>query len=269
LRWSHLVPLHRLQLTEAHLAVTPLLLLSTGAGVYLSARARRQSGYDCLAFAIGATLLFGLAVLYILTISFRGEWSLFLLVQKMIPGAVGIRVGFRSQVISGMFLCVALAVAAEAFLRRRARNLSPRSVSIGSTIVLAFGLLLLTEQVNLRSLAQFDYIKENALLASVPPPPDQCRAFAYYNDGSRGLAAIHVDAMRIAQKYGIPTVNGYSGGAPVGWNLSNVWEPDYLARVKDWVRKNGFIGPLCYYSEPTKTWSFVDVWTREGSLITN
>jgi hypothetical protein len=266
LKWSHLIPPRRLQLTEVHLAVTPLLVVTAGVGIYLSFRARGASAYDRLAYTVGAAVFFGFAALYLLTISFRGEWSLFLLVQKIIPGAVGIRVGFRSQVVSGMFVCVALALGAEAFLRRCARNLSPSSVSIGSTIVLALGLLLLTEQANLASLAHFDRTKENALLASVPPPPNQCRAFAYYNDGSRALAAIHVDAMRIAQKYGLPTVNGYSGRAPVGWNLSNVWEPDYLDRVKDWARHKGFVGPLCFYSEPTKTWS---VWNLQGSIVPN
>lgn len=266
LRWSHLIPLHRLQFTEAHLAVTPLLVVSTVAGIYLSFRARRQSDYDRMASAIGAAVILGAALFYILTISFRGEWSLFLLVQKIIPGAVAIRVGFRSQVISGMFLCVALAMAAEAFLRR---CVARQSVTFGCIVVLALGLLLVTEQVNLRSLSQVDRTKESALLASVPRPPDQCRAFAYYNDGSRSLAAIHVDAMRIAQKFGVPTVNGYSGGAPIGWTLSNVWDPGYLDRVKEWVRQNGFVGPLCYYSEPTKTWSFIDAWNRQGAIVPN
>ncbi len=65
--------------------------------------------------------------------------------------------------------------------------------------------------------------------------------------------------MRIGQKFNLPTVNGYSGGVPTGWNLGNVWDPAYLERIKHWSRDKGLVGTLCYYVEPTKTWSFIDV----------
>jgi hypothetical protein len=201
--------------------------------------------------------------MYVLTISIRGEWSPFFLVQEVVPGAVGIRVGFRSQVISGMFIAVAFSVVAEAFLRGRSAEKSSteegRRIRALEPAVLLVGTLLLLEQVNLASMSSFDRIKEQALLASVPAPPSGCRAFAYYNDGSRSLAAVLVDAMRISQKFGVPTVNGYSGGAPPGWTLNGVWEGDYVDRVKQWVRVKDIAGPLCLYVEPTKTWSFMDL----------
>jgi hypothetical protein len=253
LRWSGAIVPYRLTLTEIHLAVTPLLVLASITGIYLSTRVVRASEYDRLVAAIGVAILFAFAMVYAFTITYRGEWSPFFLVQKVIPGAVGIRVGFRSQVISGMFITLAFALGAEAWLRRGSVSLTP------SLVVLAVGGLLVTEQVDIRSLSHLDRIKEEALLAAVPPPPSQCRAFAYYNDGSRPQAAILVDAMRIGQKFHLPTVNGYSGGVPEGWDLANVWDPAYLDRVKQWLRVKGFAGPLCYYVEPTKTWSFVDL----------
>jgi len=64
--------------------------------------------------------------------------------------------------------------------------------------------------------------------------------------------------MRISQRFGLPTVNGYSGGVPVGWDLGVIWAPDYLDRVKRWLRDKSFAGTLCYYVEPTKTWSIID-----------
>ena len=207
-------------------------------------------------------MFFGFLALYVLTITIRGEWSAFFLVQEIIPGAVGIRVGFRSQVISGMFMAVAFAVVAEAFLRReRSSNSSPKWRLRNPALepaVLVVGVLLVLEQINRASASRFDRVTEQALLASVPRPPSECRAFAYYNDGSRPHAALLVDAMRISQKFDLPTVNGYSGGAPPGWTLNRVWEPDYMDRVKQWARDNGLAGPLCFYVEPTKTWSFID-----------
>ena len=261
LRRSGLVPVHRLHDTESHLAVTPLLVAATAVGTFLSARAARRSEYERFAAAVGIAVFVGFLALYVLTITIRGEWSAFFLVQEIIPGAVGIRVGFRSQVISGMFMAVAFAVVAEAFLRReRSANSSPKPrlrTTMLEPAVLALGILLVLEQVNLASMSKFDRVAEEALLASVPRPPSECRAFAYYNDGSRTLPALLVDAMRISQKFDVPTMNGYSGGTPPGWDL-NPWKEGYMDHVKQWARDNGVAGPLCHYVEPTKTWSFID-----------
>jgi hypothetical protein len=253
LRHSGVIPQHRLQYPEFHVAVTPLLVTVTAVGTFLSARAARRSDYQHFAAAIGSAVFVGFIAMYVLTISIRGEWSPFFLVQEVVPGAVGIRVGFRSQVISGMFIAVAFSVVAEAFLRGRSAEKSSteegRRIRALEPAVLLVGTLLLLEQVNLASMSSFDRIKEQALLASVPAPPSGCRS----------LAAVLVDAMRISQKFGVPTVNGYSGGAPPGWTLNGVWEGDYVDRVKQWVRVKDIAGPLCLYVEPTKTWSFMDL----------
>ena len=63
------------------------------------------------------------------------------------------------------------------------------------------GILLVLELINRASVSRFDRLTEQALLASVPRPPSACRAFAYYNDGSRPHAALLVDAMRISQNF--------------------------------------------------------------------
>ena len=103
-----------------------------------------------------------------------------------------------------------------------------------------------------------DRFQEIGFLDATPSPPAACHVFAIYNDGSRMLQAIHIDAMRISQEFDLPTVNGYSGGVPPGWDLGGVWDPSYLDRVKKWLRDKGIAGPLCYYVVPTKTWSVVE-----------
>jgi hypothetical protein len=257
LRATHLIPLERLQMTEVHLAVTPLLVLTTITGTVLLLRDRQRTDYGRMAAALCVAILFGYVMLYVLTISFRGTTSLFLLVvQKIVPGAIAIRVGFRSQVVSAMFITLAFAVMAEAYLRRAERR-DPAHISAGGVRTLAIflvGGVLALEQVDLRSLSFADREREVAIVASAPSPPASCRAFAIYNDGSRKLQAIHIDAMRLAQRFGIPTLNGYSGGNPPGWDFGNVWEPNYIYKLKMWARAKGLAGPLCLYDASVKTW---------------
>jgi hypothetical protein len=191
-------------------------------------------------------------MLYVLTISFRGTTSLFLLVvQEIVPGAIAIRVGFRSQVVSALFITLAFALAAEAYLRRTERT---SAGGIHSLAILLVGMVLALEQVDLRSLSFADREREIAVVANAPPPPAFCRVFAIYNDGSRKLQAIHIDAMRLSQRFGIPTLNGYSGGNPPGWDFGNVWEGNYIEKLKAWSRNKGVAGPLCLYDATTKTW---------------
>ena len=200
-------------------------------------------------------VLFGYLLLYMLTQSFRGTTSLFLFCKIVLPRAIAIRVGFRSQVLSAMFVTLAFAVAAEAYLRREEER-NPAQVSTGasSLVILLLGGLLALEQVDLRSLSFADRKREIAMIADAPLPPASCRAFAIYNDGSRKLQAIHIDAMRLAQRFGIPTLNGYSGGNPPGWDFGNVWEGNYIDKLKTWSRNKGVAGPLCLYDAATKTW---------------
>lgn len=257
LRASHLIALDRLQMTEVHLAVTPLLVLATIVGTVLLLRDRARSNYAQMAVALCIAVLFGYVVLYVLTISFRGTTSLFLLVvQKIVPGAIAIRVGFRSQVVSAMFMTLAFAVMAEAYLRRAERRDPAHASAAGvrTLAVLLIGGVLALEQVDLRSLSFANREREVAIVASAPSPPASCRVFAIYNDGSRKLQAIHIDAMRLAQRFGIPTLNGYSGGNPPGWDFGNVWEGNYIDKLKTWSRNEGVAGPLCLYDATTKTW---------------
>ena len=256
LRATHIIPLDRLQMTEVHLAVTPLLVLATVIGTAWLLRNRQLSGYERMAAALCLAVLFGYVTLYVLTISFRGTSSLFLFVQKIVPGAIAIRVGFRSQVVSALFITLAFAVAAEAYLRRTERqDAAHPSAGRGRALaILLLGGVLALEQVDLKSLSFADRDRELATIASAPPPPAACRVFAIYNDGSRKLQAIHIDAMRLAQRFGIPTLNGYSGGNPPGWDFGNVWEPDYIDKLKIWARDKGVAGPLCLYDATVKTW---------------
>lgn len=260
LRASHIIPLQRLQMTEIQLAVTPLLVIAVTTGTIVIFRRRHSSMYCRAAAPLCVAILFGYAMLYLFTITIHGT-SLFFVIQKFVPGAIAIRVGFRSQVLSAGFMSLAFAVVAEAYLRLaddRTVGWHWLKVPARESAVLVVAAILALEQVDLHSLARLDRVQEEATLANTPPPPAECRVFAVYNDGSRMLQAIHTDAMRMSQRFDIPTVNGYSGGSPPRWDFGNVWEPSYLDKVRRWVRDNKVAGPLCLYDATVKRWRRID-----------
>ena len=52
--------------------------------------------------------------------------------------------------------------------------------------------------------------------------------------------------MFIAQRTGIPTLNGYSGQEPQGWaGLYYARNPDYAAQAAAWVAAKGVRGRVC------------------------
>jgi hypothetical protein len=261
LRASHVIPIHRLQMTELHLAVTPLLVIVVAAGNIILFRRRHTSMYCRTAAALCSAIFFGYAMLYLCTITIRGTTSIFFFVQDFVPGAVAIRFGFRSQVLSAGFMSLAFAAAAEAYIRLgNDRSVGWRWLKVPARdiAVLVVAAILALEQVDLHSLARLNRIREETMLADTPPPPVECRVFAIYNDSSRMLQAIHTDAMRISQRFEIPTVNGYSGGNPPGWDFGNVWESTYLDKVRRWVRDKKVAGPLCLYDATVKRWRRID-----------
>ena len=103
-------------IAESHLAITPLLVAVTAVGTFLSVRAARRSEYERFAAAVGIAVFIGFLALYLLTITIRGEWSAFFCCARDHSRCRRNQGGFRSQVISGMFMALAFAVVAEAFL---------------------------------------------------------------------------------------------------------------------------------------------------------
>jgi hypothetical protein len=62
-----------------------------------------------------------------------------------------------------------------------------------------------------------------------------------------------LEAMRIAQRHRIPTVNGYTGWTPPGWDLRVVTAPGYRARVRAWARRHA-VETLCEYDVDGRVW---------------
>jgi hypothetical protein len=167
--------------------------------------------------------------------------SLWWLVSKLIPGAGDIRAVYRFQHILAFPIAVVVAIGLhqsinyatghiQSFVKRRAWVL---------VAVAVFSLLLVIEQFNTGSLAHYSKEQQRNMLANISHPPQQAKVFALLlAEGLKKLPyEAQIDAMIIAQKYGLLTINGYSGQLPPGWGgIYDFNSPDYIAHLGRWIQ---------------------------------
>jgi hypothetical protein len=110
----------------------------------------------------------------------------------------------------------------------------------------ALALLLLVEQGNASQPARLSRAQNQNPLAWLPPPPADCRSFAVaaarraaFEDRGGAVDAKYpdnVDAMYLAQRWRLPTINGYSTFNPPDWAFGDSRAPDYRARILGYAK---------------------------------
>jgi len=170
-------------------------------------------------------------------------FSLWYIVWHRVPGGSAIRVAPRFQFLLSLVVVVGVIAALSAAWDAASRRIAPghplrRGMALG-LIGLASTCLLL-EQVNLVKTHGISRREEQARLGVIPAPPFPCDSFFLLEASSprRNRAALQIDAMLISQRLAVPTINGYSGFIPPGWNLADPAAPDYLDDVERWVSAN-------------------------------
>jgi hypothetical protein len=181
----------------------------------------------------------GILVSWVLTIQL---WILspWLLVHLLVPGAGGLRVVVRYQ----LFLTLPLFLLVAAAQRQRIAALWAHR----PMLVVAGVVLLFAEQLNGANPAKLDRPKQLAELETVPAPPAECRSFfvvAARPDASFSYASPlprlyphNVDAMYLAERWRVPTVNGFSTFNPPYWDFADPDDASYRARVKNYAARN-------------------------------
>jgi hypothetical protein len=135
------------------------------------------------------------------------------------------------------FYELALTVGLAAALSR-----APAQVWFRRLVVLIAAVLLVTSW----NRTQFDYERPRADYARWVEPPIQvdptCRSFfiqrgsAAYDARSGHIWSLYgVDAMFVSLTYRVPTLNGYSAWAPIGWALADPTSPEYEREVREWI----------------------------------
>jgi len=219
-----------------HRSGFPLFLFAlVCAAAWKLVRQRGESGF-ARAFALA------LVVSWVLILRF-GPVSPWILAHAILPGASGVRVLLRYQ----LFLILPSLLLAGYVWRAKLAEARP-------VVALAVVALLIAEQINLEPIARFDRRAQMAALDAVPPPPPHCRRFyvvsarkgepVFLDPRIDGIYPHNVDAMFLAERWRLPTINGFSTFNPPDWNFAEPRTPDYRARVEAYATKHQLTG-LC------------------------
>jgi hypothetical protein len=129
-----------------------------------------------------------------------------------------------------------------------------RRVALAAIVAASVGLSL--EEVNLTPTHRIHRREELARLASIPSPGRRCQSFCIRESSPvrpTDSISLQIDAMLIAERLTLPTVNGYSGFNPSGWRLEDPTAPDYPDLVKRWSAAHG-LSQVCTLALTEKQW---------------
>jgi len=234
--------------SELSTGFTPLLLaVFFGASAVGLLRADSDKRITLVRTAIIATLM-----TWLLLIQF-GPIHGWRIIYDYFPGAKSVRAVARYELFLGVFI-----VLVSVFYLSR---ISGGRLTNG--IVVAIAAWLLLEQWNTGGYWGLSRSAENVAIDKVQTPPAQCRSFFVATarherllpDVVDGIYNHNVDAMTIATKFALPTINGFASSSPAGWNLNNPRNEDYLDRVLRYAKSHSIIDGLCSLDMSTGHWN--------------
>jgi hypothetical protein len=237
---------------EVSYAITPILMLTVvlGAIAILWALLTRMSKFTA---PLRVTLALCCTTILFAVLPINTQIGSLWVVVWHVPGATAIRAIDRIQVASSLVAAFAL-VALGTEVLRGWRPL--RTSFVLRTLAAILLLVIVAEQLNTSSASQMRRSAQIALLAAVPLPPAGCTSF-FVTDSVRNHLLFYeyqTAAMMISQRVNLPTINGYSGDNPPGWNLEYPELPGYLAEVKQWMTAHGLVTGLCEFDLGTNRW---------------
>lgn len=246
--------LTNVRLEPASSMFPPIMLICL---VVAALRFRRWTG-DCTPTAravLGAGLA---ATFFFYFVDFQvAGWSPWLIVAKIIPGATGLRVIPRFNLV----LLIPAAIVLSVWLQR---DLGRRSRFLAALLAAA----ILVEQTSSVDLRHMQRGTVEAFLAEVGSPPPDCAAFYAVNRQEESLfwpgithdeataewMAADIPAMLVAVTVHLPTLNGHASFLPQGWFLKKPSSPDYLERVRAYAREHN-LQQLCTLDLTTRRWA--------------
>lgn len=191
----------------------------------------------------------GLAVVVaaLLPLSIKG-YSLWYFVYLLVPGASGIRVICRFYIFLAFPIAILVSVALS-----NIDTLTLRGRALGLCLLI----LLCASQINLAAPAHLNVSATMAKVKQAGNVPRACRSFfASENDPAFDteidrLYRVNVAAMFLADRVGIPTLNGFATFNPPDWIFRN--DTGYLLRVGEYIEKHR-LDRVCRYDFSENRW---------------
>ncbi|HEY3439628.1 MAG TPA: hypothetical protein VGK29_02705 [Paludibaculum sp.] len=166
------------------------------------------------------------------------------IVYYLVPGASGIRVPQRINLVLNLAVVIVLALSFRAAFQK-ARYRPALAVLL---------LLVLVEQLNWNAHPGYSRQADRAFLDRIPPPPPSCRSFYSIHSPRLHRTWIQVDAMLLARRFNLPTLHGYSGITPPGWRCDTNQESCALS-LQSWARQHNLSAGLCTLDMTAATWT--------------
>ena len=170
-----------------------------------------------------------------------------------LPGASAIRAIDRIQAANDLVTALALVSLATLAFRHLHSQRRSTPLRVAGIVVLC---LVAAEQVNAMSGSQLRRSSQVSTMAAVPSTPAGCTSFFVIDSKRNSMRFYEFQtlAMMISQRIGLPTLNGYSGDTPTGWNLLFPNSPSYPIFVSQWTTAHGLTTGVCELDLGTMTW---------------
>lgn len=261
----------RLDQLNRAVAPTPLLFIVGVVATLALTRLvmERTSRIAPTGLAVGITAV--VAAIMPIQFGFGGLWAW---AHRLVPGATALRVFARVEVVAALLLCLTIACwlgaraesesdshdrdasnDVESSTKAPAPTPAARPLAGIGPVMLGVLAVICFEQLNTTgNFRQFDRSDELAMLADTSSHPDGCDVFYITDAGREVTDHTLISAMLIAHERDIPTLNGYSGQRPPGWQLLP-WEDGYETSIEDWVATENVDASVCALEVTTLEWS--------------
>jgi len=200
------------------IAIAPIVSMCILASFILSLRGRLWigPGAELRRRVVLAASLAG--ILLILFTARVGDFSLYAVLHVLVPGAKAIRLADRVLVVVNLFGAVAVALTLAQFAASGLGIVAGTSLKRGWRPILVGSLLalLVFEQVNVGQVASISRSVEAAHFSAVRPAPADCHAFFVSPQPALTEWENQTDAMMVAHRINLPTLNGSTGIFPPG-----------------------------------------------------
>jgi len=196
-----------------------------------------QRKQNVIMYSLGLT-----SVLIILLILHENKYSLWAIVYTLIPGARAIRALGRYMIVAQIIVTIFVIYNCSYLYDNLTSKIRERRNIILLILLILTGLIPLVclgEQAN-RGYFHLNRIEQIGFLNKFQSS-DSCKVFfvkKVKGDNHIPSWKYQIDALMISMKFGIPTINGYSGIIPKDWKLNDNSSPLYYYYVYKWILLN-------------------------------